>query len=131
MTPRNGRQGRRAGTGRKHAKASPRKARTSATPRARGVAAQMFDAPRHMWDAGLSVLSRGSKLMTSPAGAGAITESLQGGLRKLEEVFDQRVLDSLARASMPTAQQLHELLGRVAALEKNIARLKRRSGKIQ
>jgi hypothetical protein len=88
----------------------------------------MFDAPRSMWDAGLSVISRGSKLVTSPGGA-AISESLQGGLKKLEEVFDQRVLDSLKRASVPTAKQLHELLERVAALEKTVSRLTRR-GKI-
>ena len=131
MSRKNARPGRRNRTGGSNAKPKPRKAAGgSAAPRTRrGVAAQMFDAPRSMWDAGLSVLSRGSKLVASPVAAGAITESLQGGLRKLEEVFDQRVLDSLARASMPTAKQLHELLGRVDALEKKISRLNRRGGK--
>jgi len=130
MSRKNARSGRRKRTGGSNAKPKPRKAAgVSAAPPRRGVAAQMFDAPRSMWDAGLSVLSRGSKLVASPVAAGAITESLQGGLRKLEEVFDQRVLDSLARASMPTAKQLHELLGRVDALEKKISRLNRRGGK--
>ena len=127
MNRKNARPGRRAG---KNAGTGPRKKAAAASPRPRkGVAAQMFDAPRSMWDAGLSVLSRGSKLVTSPGGAGAITESLQGGLKKLEEVFDQRVLDSLSRASMPTAKQIHELLDRVQALEKTVSRLNRRGGK--
>jgi hypothetical protein len=116
--------------GGKNAKAAPRKAAAPATARTRrGMAAQVFDAPRSVWDAGLSVLSRGSKMVTSPGGAGTITESLQGGLRKLEEVFDQRVLDSLSRASMPTPKELRLLQARVASLEKAVARLNRRGGK--
>jgi hypothetical protein len=121
MTQKSARPSGRKDAGAKNAKAG---ARTR-----RGVAAQMFDAPRSVWDAGLSVLSRGSKMVTSPGGAGTITESLQGGLRKLEEVFDQRVLDSLTRASMPTPGELRLLRERVASLEKTVARLKRRSGK--
>jgi hypothetical protein len=75
------------------------------------------------------VFSRGSKLVASQGGAGAIAESLQGGLKKLEEVFDQRVLDSLTRASVPTPKELRELVERVASLEKTVARLSRRGGK--
>jgi hypothetical protein len=93
------------------------------------MAAQVLDAPRSVWDAGVSMLSRGSKMVASP-GAGAFTESLQGGLKKLEEVFDQRVLDSLSRASMPTPGELRKLHERVEALEKLVNRLKRRGGKI-
>jgi Poly(hydroxyalcanoate) granule associated protein (phasin) len=97
--------------------------------KARGMAAQVLDAPRSVWDAGVSMLSRGSKMVASP-GTGAFTESLQGGLKKLEEVFDQRVLDSLSRASMPTPSELRKLSERVESLEKLVSRLKRRGGKI-
>jgi hypothetical protein len=93
------------------------------------MAAQVLDAPRSVWDAGVSMLSRGSKMVASP-GTGAFTESLQGGLKKLEEVFDQRVLDSLSRASMPTPSELRKLSERVESLEKLVSRLKRRGGKI-
>jgi hypothetical protein len=120
MTQKNVRPSGRKGAGGKNHKAGTR---------TRGVAAQVFDAPRSVWDAGLSVLSRGSKMVTSPGAAGTITESLQGGLRKLEEVFDQRVLDSLTRASMPSPEELRLLRERVASLEKTVARLKRRAGK--
>jgi hypothetical protein len=118
--------------GGKNAKTGSRKAEAAdSEPRARrGVAAQMFDASTSVWDAGRSVLSRGTKLVASQGRAGAIAESLQGGLKKLEEVFDQRVLDSLTRASLPSPKELRELMERVASLEKTVARLNRRGGKI-
>src|ERR1700687_3649885 len=101
-----------------------------AAPRSkRGVAAHMLDAQHTLWKTGLSVLSHGSKLAMAPAGAGRITESFQGGLKKLEEVFDQRVLDSLARASVPSPSEMRELIDRVAELEVLVRRLARRRGK--
>jgi len=45
-----------------------------------------------------------------------VTESLQGGLRKLEEVFDQRVAAALNRLGMPSPGLLNELIQRVDAL---------------
>lgn len=95
----------------------------------RGVAAEMLDVQRNLWKAGLSALSRGSQLAASSSGATKITASLQGRLKKLEEVFDQRVLDSLARASMPSPREMRELLERVADLEVQVRRLRSRRGK--
>ena len=75
------------------------------------------------------MLSRGSKLAMSPRRTGMITESLQGGLRKFEAVFDQRVLDSLARASMPPPGEMRDLMNRVAALESAVQKMARARGK--
>jgi hypothetical protein len=89
----------------------------------------MLDVQRNLWKAGLSALSRGSQFAASSSGATKITASLQGRLKKLEEVFDQRVLDSLARASMPSPREMRELLKRVADLEVQVRRLRSRRGK--
>jgi hypothetical protein len=83
---------------------------------------QLLGAPRNLWKAGVEALSAGSKLTPYPA-------ALRGGLRKLEEVFDQRVLDSLERASMPSAQVLQRLIHRVAALETQVRRMSGRRGR--
>ena len=93
-----------------------------------GMATQIFGAQRKLWDAGLSALSRGSKVGGSMGGA-VITESLQGGLKKLEEVFDQRVLNALAHAGMPTPAELCKLLERVEILSAEVSRLKRKQTK--
>jgi hypothetical protein len=82
----------------------------------------------NLWQVGLAALSRGSKLAASAGGATRISESLQGGLKKLEEVFDQRVLDSLARAAMPTPEEIRQLIDRVAELDARLSRLTRRRG---
>ncbi len=82
----------------------------------------------NLWQVGMAALSRGRKLATSAGGATRITESLQGGLKKLEEVFDQRVLDSLARAAMPTPEEIRQLIDRVAELDARLSRLTRRRG---
>jgi hypothetical protein len=83
---------------------------------------QLLDAPRNLWKAGVEVLSAGGKLNPYPT-------ALRGGLRKLEEVFDQRVLDSLERASMPSAEVLRKLIHRVTALEAQVRRLSSRRGR--
>ena len=104
-----------------------RSARESHAEAARGtdptMTAQLFDTPRNLWKAGVEVLSAGRRLNPYPA-------ALRGGLRKLEEVFDQRVMDALGRASMPPPELLRQLADRVAALEAQVRRLsgRRRRG---
>jgi hypothetical protein len=83
-----------------------------------GVAAGMLDVQRNLWKTGLSVLSRGSQLAAASSGATKLTESLQGGLKKLEDVFDQRVRDALRRAGMPSPREMRELQERIAELER-------------
>jgi hypothetical protein len=95
----------------------------------RGLAGQMLDVQRTMWKTGVSVLSRGSKLTLAPVAADKITHSLQVGLKKLEDVFDERVLDSLTRNSMPAPSEIRALLDRVAKLEVLVSRMAQRRGK--
>lgn len=103
---------------------------TELTPESkRGVAEQMLDVQRTMWKTGVSVLSHGSKLTMAPVAAEKITKTLQVGMKKLEDVFDQRVLDSLARNSMPTPREVRALQDRVAKLEVLVSRLVSRRGK--
>jgi hypothetical protein len=83
----------------------------------------MFDVQRKLWKTGLSVLSRGSQLASASGGASKLTESLQDGLKKLEEVFDQRVHDALRRIGIPTEQELRELRARLTELERAVQRL--------
>lgn len=99
------------------------------TKEKRGVAGQMLDAQRTMWKTGVSVLSHGRKLTMAPVAADTITKTFQAGLQKLEDVFDQRVFDSLARNSMPTPSELRALLDRVAALESLVSQMPRPRGK--
>ena len=89
-----------------------------------GVAAQILGAQRKLWNAGVTALSRGTKA-ASPMGTAAIAESFHGGLKKLEEVFDQRVLASLANAGMPSPRELCELVERVEHLSAEVRRLSR------
>ena len=109
---------RRAEAGVKKTAASrPNAGSAGAGRRERGLTDSVLNAPQTLWKTGLSVLSRGGKLAAAPVRRRVISESVQDGLRKLEGVFDQRVLDSLARASMPAPQELRDLIDRVAALE--------------
>lgn len=82
-------------------------------------------AQRKLWQAGASALARGGKI-GGPISPAALAESLQGGIKKLEEVFDQRVLNSLSHAGMPSPQEMRDLMERVASLS---AEVKRLSGK--
>ncbi|MET0985295.1 MAG: phasin family protein [Steroidobacteraceae bacterium] len=88
------------------------------------MTSQIMDAQRKLWEVGASALARGSKL-GGPISPGALAESLQGGMKKLEEVFDQRVLNSLSHAGMPSPQELRELMERVDSLSAKVERLSR------
>jgi hypothetical protein len=90
-----------------------------------GVAAQILGAQRKLWKAGVDAFS-GSKVGGSTA---SIAESLQGGLRKLEDVFDQRVLSSLSHAGMPSPAEIRELMERVELLSAEVRRLSGRRSK--
>jgi hypothetical protein len=90
-----------------------------------GVAAQLLGAQRKLWKAGVDAFS-GSKVGGSTA---SIAESLQGGLRKLEDVFDQRVLSSLSHAGMPSPAEIRELMERVELLSAEVRRLSGRRSK--
>jgi hypothetical protein len=94
-----------------------------------GIAKQILGVQRNLWNAGLSALSRGAKAGSSIGGT-VITDSLHGGLKKLEDVFDERVMNSLTRAGMPSPAELSKLLERVEALSAEISRLKRRRSKV-
>ncbi|SRR6266567_7625422 len=59
------------------------------------------------------------------ASTASIAESLQGGLKKLEDVFDQRVLSSLSHAGMPSPAEIRELMERVELLSAQVKRLSR------
>jgi AcrR family transcriptional regulator len=112
----------RRATRRAPTKGARRKARSTAAPSdtsdaSDGLSAsQLLDAPRNLWRAGVEALAGGNGLAAYPQAA------LQGGLKKLESVFDQRVLDALERASMPSPQALRQLEVRVTALEKLVRR---------
>jgi hypothetical protein len=89
------------------------------------MAAQLMGAQRRLWKAGVDALARGRK-----AGAAlnpsSFTESLQGGLKRLEDVFDQRVLTSLAHAGMPSPVEIRQLMERVESLSAQVSRLSQR-----
>jgi hypothetical protein len=87
-----------------------------------GMAAQLLSAQRKLWQAGVDVISRGGKVGASTT---SIAESLQGGLKKLEDVFDQRVLSSLSHAGMPSPTEIRELMQRVELLSAQVERLSR------
>jgi Poly(hydroxyalcanoate) granule associated protein (phasin) len=46
-----------------------------------------------------------------------VTESLEGGLRKLEQVFDERVASALSRMGMPPPAALRDLCATVEMLQ--------------
>jgi hypothetical protein len=115
----------------KRSRQSPVQAAAPAASRSRmSPAKQMLDVQRNLWKAGFDALSRGGKLAASSTGAARIAGSLQGGLKKLEEVFDQRVIDSLARAAMPSPGELRDLMNRVAKMEAQLRLRSRRRGEI-
>ena len=60
-------------------------------------------------------------------GLGRFAESI--GLRKLEDVFDQRVASALARIGIPTAKELARLKKQVEQLSRQIDELKSRQRK--
>ena len=60
-------------------------------------------------------------------GLGKFADSI--GLRKLEDVFDQRVASALERMGIPTARELAKLREQVDALSKQVSELKSRQKK--
>jgi hypothetical protein len=99
--------------------------RPKPTPDATGsVAAQILGARKKIWNAGVNAFSRSGGL-SMPMPRTAI-ESFQGGIKKLEEVFDQRVLSSLARAGMPSPGEIAKLKEQVAQLQAELERLRRK-----
>jgi poly(hydroxyalkanoate) granule-associated protein len=58
-------------------------------------------------------------------GAGLLGDSLQSGLRKLEEVFDERVASALGRLGIPSAKAVERLEERVEELATQLRHLRR------
>lgn len=117
---------------RKSSRPKPKKTRrthsTHERPEPDGVAAHLMDAQRKLWQTGASAITRGAKLSESIRPA-AFAESLQGGIRKLEEVFDQRVLNALSNAGMPSPEEIRALQQQVASLSAEVKRLNRKRSK--
>ena len=79
---------------------------------------RLFDLQRKVLRAG-SVAARNA--VDNPASKlvkDGVTGSLQGGLRKLEQVFDERVASALDRMGMPSPEALRDMCAKVDALTK-------------
>jgi hypothetical protein len=77
---------------------------------------KLFNLQRNLLRAGAGAALSAVDNPASKFVTGGVTDSLQGGLKKLEEVFDQRVADALTRLGMPSPELLRELIARVDAL---------------
>jgi hypothetical protein len=77
---------------------------------------KMFNFQRKLLRAGAGVALSAVDNPASQLVKNSVTESLQGGVKKLEEVFDERVAAALERMGMPSAELLHALIAKVAAL---------------
>lgn len=110
------RSNRSAGGGRRPArKKAAGKARPDAEERGSGFAGGAFGASiDRFFDLQRKVLRAGTAAARSAVDNPA--ESLQGGLRKLEQVFDERVAAALARMGMPSPEKLREVCATVEAL---------------
>lgn len=53
------------------------------------------------------------------------------GIRKFEDVFDQRVATALQRLGMPAAQEVQALRDEVAALRERVAQLEKKSSAVK
>jgi putative polyhydroxyalkanoate system protein len=80
---------------------------------------KIFDFQRKMLEAGTAAARSAVDNPASQRVKDGVAESLQGGLRKLEQVFDERVAAALARMGMPSPEALHGLLAEVDALKKS------------
>lgn len=123
MTPRPTKRAQRAKRRAKTAVRSSRPPRPAPAATA-SVASQILGARKKIWNAGVNAFSRTPGL-SIPMPRTAI-ESFQGGMKKLEEVFDQRVLSSLARAGMPSPREIAKLKEQVAQLAAELAHLRRK-----
>jgi Poly(hydroxyalcanoate) granule associated protein (phasin) len=77
---------------------------------------KLFDLQRKMLRAGTAAARSAVDNPASQRVKDGVAESLQGGLRKLEQVFDERVASALDRMGMPSAEALRDLCAKVEAL---------------
>ena len=119
-------------------------ARTGSTPSPASAAASAAEQPQGLLRAGLKafgtvrddVVKRQSNVFESLLGigksepAGGTNTPARGfaalepfGIRKFEEVFDQRVATSLQRLGIPSAQEVQELREQVKLLLEQVQRL--------
>jgi hypothetical protein len=80
---------------------------------------RIFDLQRKVLRAGTAAARSAVDNPASKLVKDGVTESLQGGLRKLEQVFDERVASALDRMGMPSPEALREVCATVAALTKS------------
>jgi hypothetical protein len=79
---------------------------------------RLFDLQRKVLRAGSAAARTAVDNPASKLVKDGVTESLQGGLRKLEQVFDQRVASALDRMGMPSPEALRDMCAKVDALTK-------------
>jgi hypothetical protein len=79
---------------------------------------RIFDLQRKVLRAGSAAARTAVDNPASRLVKDGVTESLQGGLRKLEQVFDERVASALDRLGMPSPKALREMCAKVDALTK-------------
>jgi hypothetical protein len=77
---------------------------------------KLFDLQRKVLRAGTAAARSAVDNPASQRVKDGVAESLQGGLRKLEQVFDERVAAALDRMGMPSAETLRDLCAKVEAL---------------
>jgi Poly(hydroxyalcanoate) granule associated protein (phasin) len=77
---------------------------------------KLFDLQRKVLRAGTAAARSAVDNPASQRVKDGVAESLQGGLRKLEQVFDERVAAALDRMGMPSAEKLRDLCAKVDAL---------------
>jgi hypothetical protein len=79
---------------------------------------RLFDLQRKVLRAGSAAARNAVDNPASKLVKDGVTESLQGGLRKLERVFDERVASALDRMGMPSPEALRDMCAKVDALTK-------------
>ena len=79
---------------------------------------RLFDLQRKVLRAGSAAARNAVDNPASKLVKDGVTESLQGGLRKLEQVFDERVASALDRMGMPSPEALRDMCAKVDALTK-------------
>jgi hypothetical protein len=76
---------------------------------------KVFDLQRKVLRAGGAAARSAARHPASRLVKDGVAESMQGGLRKLEKVFDERVAAALARMGMPSPEALREACAVLAA----------------
>src|SRR3984957_18801792 len=77
---------------------------------------KLFDLQRKMLRAGTAAARSAVDNPASQRVKDGVAESVQGGLRKLEQVFDERGASALDRMGMPSPEALRDLCAKVEAL---------------